>query len=156
MPKRASQSETATVRLARYLCERREAIISDWLELVRADPKLPTDSMSTLETKDHVPQLFDNLAETLRLYPSSSVDELSQKNGATHGDTRWKEGYSLPEVLREIKHLRKVLVRHLHAFENQNPDFTDDPRLFAASTLHAFLDNMALDASEEFLDLQNG
>src|SRR5687767_7637547 len=119
----APSPEPVNVRLASYLCERREAIVLEWLDRVRADAKISNDFMSTLQVRDHVPNLFDDLADTLRDYPGGSADAQSQKDGEAHGDARWKEGYSLPEVLREIKHLRAVLVHHLAAFEDLNPDF---------------------------------
>jgi hypothetical protein len=149
----ASSPESVNVRLASYLCERREVIMLDWLDRLRADPKIANDSMTTLQGRDHVPNLFDDLAETLRLYPRTSTAEQSHKDGEEHGSTRWKEGYSLPEVLREIKHLRAVLVHHLAAFEELNPDFGLVPRLFATSMIHAFFDNLALDATERFAEL---
>jgi hypothetical protein len=149
----ATLADPVNVRLACYLCDRREEIVLEWLDRVRADPKIANDSMTTLQVRDHVPNLFDDLAETLRSYPGTGTAEQSQRDGDAHGSTRWKEGYSLPEVLREIKHLRAVLVHHLAAFEDLNSDFGLVPRLFATTTLHAFLDNLSLDASEMFAEL---
>jgi hypothetical protein len=148
--------DPVNVRLAQYLCSRREAIILEWLDRVRADPKIPTDSMTTVQVKDHVPNLFDDLADTLRIYRSSGLENQAQKDCESHVGARWKEGYSLPELLREIKHLRTVLIYHLLAFEELNPDFGMVPRLFAIYTVHGFLDNMVIDATEEFLELERG
>jgi hypothetical protein len=148
-------SAPVNVRFAAYLSDRREVIILEWLDRIRADAKIPNESMTTLQLRDHVPNLFDDLAETLRAYPNNSADAQSQKDGEAHGDTRWKEGYSLSEVMREIKHLRAVLVHHILAFEDLNPDFGLVPRLFATSTVHTFLDDLVLDAIETFAELRD-
>jgi hypothetical protein len=146
-------ADSVNVRLAAYLCQRRELIMLEWLDRVRADPKLANDSMTTLQVRDHVPSLFDDLADTLRTYPGTETTVRARKDAEAHGVTRWKEGYSLAEVLREIKHLRAVLIHHLAAYEDLNPEFGLVPRLFATSTIHAFLDELGLEAAETFAEL---
>jgi hypothetical protein len=148
---KAAHPDSVNARLASYLCEHREPIMLEWLDRVRADREIPTGGLTTAQLKDHVPHLFNDLADTLRLYGSEAVAARSEEDAETHGDTRWEQGYELPDLLREIKHLRTILIYHLLAFEELNPDFGMVPRLFALSTLHRFLDNMAIDATVEFV-----
>ena len=54
-------------------------------------------------------------------------------------------------TLRELKHLRSILIYHLRVFEGLNPEDGMAARLFIATTLHAFIDEMAIAAAEQYL-----
>ena len=143
---------SANVRFADYLGTQKEAIISEWLKQVRRDAAiLPTETLNTVALKNHLPQIFDDLTETLRRSGSGNVAEQSVMDAEEHGATRMQQGYELPEMLRELKHLRAILIYHLLVFEKKNPDNDMAARLFASTTLHGFLDEMAIDATEEYL-----
>jgi hypothetical protein len=138
--------------LADYLGTQKEAILTEWRERVRADKKiLATRSLNTAAITNHLPEIFDDLVGTLRRYGSTTVAEQTTKNAEEHGSTRQRQGYELSEVLRELMHLRAILIYHLRHFEDLHPDFSMAARLFVATTLHRFLDEMAIDAAEEFL-----
>ena len=62
-----------------------------------------------------------------------------------------RQGYELSEMLREIKHLRAILILHIRLFEEQNPDHDLPTRLILSTSLHSFLDQLMIDATEEFL-----
>ena len=126
--------------------------MNEWLERVRNDPAIPTGTLTTAALKDHLPQLFNDLTETLRRYGSEPVAEQSEKDAETHGAVRWQQGYDVAELLREIKHLRAILIYHLSVFEETNQEFGMGARLFVASTLHRFLDELGIDATTQFLN----
>lgn len=138
--------------LADYLGTQKEAILTEWRKRVIDDKKIPaTRSLNTAAITNHLPEIFDDLAATLRRYGSEAVAEQTTKNAEEHGTTRQHQGYQLSEVLRELMHLRAVLIYHLRHFEDLHPDFGMASRLFVATTLHRFLDEMAIDATEEYL-----
>lgn len=137
-------------RLADYLCAQRESIIGEWLGRVRGDPDIPTDSLSTPELKDHVPWIFDDLADTLRGYGTATSGQ-TDRDSAIHAGVRWRQGYRLSDVLRELKHLRTNLIYRLRAFEELNADFVGVARLFALEILHRFLDDVAISAADQYL-----
>lgn len=139
-------------RLAQNLTSNRNEIIGEWLKRVRSDTNIPTDSLTTPQLKDHMPQLFDDLTSTLCRYGSEAVSEQSEKDGEKHGATRWQQGFELTEMLRELMHLRAILIYHLRIFEETNEDFGMASRLFVSSTLHRFLDEMGIDATRQFLN----
>ena len=60
------------------------------------------------------------------------------------------KGNELTEMLRELKHLRSILIYHLRVFEGLNPEDGMAARLFIATTLHAFIDEMAIAAAEQY------
>jgi RsbT co-antagonist protein rsbRD N-terminal domain len=145
-------SSSINVRFADYLHSQRDSIISEWLERIQSDPTiLPTETLNTFALKNHLPEIFDALTDTLRRYGCEAVAGQSVKDAEEHGATRPSQGYELPEMLRELKLLRAVLIFHLRAFDDQNPDDGMAARLFISTTLHGFLDEMAIDATEEYL-----
>jgi len=138
-------------RLAKTLEAQRDDIINEWLDRVRNDPAIPTDSLTLEQVRDHLPQLFDDLTQTLSRYGSDAVADQSERDGEEHGSARWKQGFELPEMLREVMHLRSILIHRLGVFETSNEDFGLVARLFVTNTLHKFLDRMGINATEQFL-----
>lgn len=143
--------ESVNGRLAKSLDLQRNEIISEWLDRVRKDPAIPTESLTLEQVRDHLPQLFDDLTETLNRYGSEVVAEQAEKDGEEHGAARWQQGFQLPEMLRELMHLRSILIHRLGLFESTNEDFGMVARLFVTTTLHGFLDRMGINATEQFL-----
>lgn len=138
--------------LADHLCTHKEEILNDWRERVRGDAAIvATRSLNTAALTNHLPEIFDDLTATLRRYGSETVAEQATKDAEEHGATRHQQGYELPELLRELMHLRAILIYHLRHFEDLHPDFGMASRLFVSTTLHRFLDEMAIDATEEYL-----
>lgn len=138
-------------RLARSLDSQRNDIVNEWLDKVRKDPDIPTDSLTWEQVRDHIPQLIDDLTGTLDRYGSEVVADQAEKDGEEHGSARWEQGFALPEMLRELMHLRSILINRLGLFESKNEDFGMVARLFVTTTLHRFIDRMAINASEQFM-----
>lgn len=143
--------ESVNGRLARTLDSQRSEIIGEWLTRVGKDPLIPTDSLTLDQVRDHLPHLFDDLTDTLRRYGDAEVADQSEKDGEEHGAARWQQGFQLPEMLRELMHLRAILIHRLGMFEEHNEDFGMVARLFVTTTLHGFLDRMGINATEQFL-----
>jgi hypothetical protein len=139
-------------RLARSFDSQREDIINEWLDKVRKDPDIPTDSLTWEQVRDHIPQLIDDLTGTLDRYGSEVVADQAEKDGEEHGFARWEQGFELPEMLRELMHLRAILIHRLGLFESKNEDFGMVARLFVTTTLHRFIDHMAINATERFME----
>lgn len=137
--------------LAKSLNLQREEIIKEWLHRVGKDASIPTESLTLEQLRDHLPQLFDDLTNTLSRYGSEAVAEKSEKDGEEHGSARWQQGFQLPEMLREIMHLRAILIQRLGLFEAKNKDFGLASLLFVTTTLHGFLDRMGINATEQYL-----
>lgn len=150
-PEKKAHPESVNGRLARTLDSQRSEVIGEWLTRVRKDPLIPTDSLTLDQVRDHLPQLFDDLTDTLRRYGDAEVADQSEKDGEEHGAARWQQGFQLPEMLRELMHLRAILIHRLGLFEEHNEDFGMVARLFVTTTLHGFLDRMGINATEQFL-----
>lgn len=138
--------------LATYLDNAKESIITEWVGRVRADPAISaTDILNTTAVKNHLPEMFNDLTASLRNEDSGIPDNNSGKDAAEHGAARMMQGYELSEMLREIKHLRVILILHLRLFEEQYSDNSMPVRLHTSTSLHTFLDQLMIDATEEFL-----
>ncbi len=154
-PKPAAHPDSVNSRLADYLATQKEAILTEWLKRVRGDPEIiSTENLNTIALRNHLPKIFDDLIDTLRRYGCEVVAGQAVKDAEEHGNTRLQQGYELPEMLRELKLLRAVLIYHMRAFEDLHPDDGMAARVFTSTTLHAFLDEMAIDATKEYLESQ--
>ena len=142
-------------RLADYFAERQESIIEDWLTRVRHDAEIPSETLSIAALKNHLPRLFDDLISTLRSYGSQAVADQTLADAVSHATTRWRQGFHLTGVLRELMHLRADLIQHLCRFEELNPEFGITERFFALTTLHRFIDEVGMEACEQFLVEEN-
>ena len=141
-----------TGRFATYLNDQKDSILTEWLGRVLADPAiLVTDILNTVAIRNHLPEIFDDLTASLRNYGDDSVAKKAVVDAGEHGAARMRQGYELSEMLREIKHLRAVLILHIRLFEEQNPDHDLPTRLVLSTSLHSFLDQLMIDATEEFL-----
>lgn len=137
-------------RLARSLTSQRLEIINEWLERVREDPTVPTDSL-TLELIRHLPALMDDLNDHLSRYASEVVSDPSRKHAAFLAAERRRHGSEPQEMLRELIHLRFILINRLRRFETQNEDFGIVARLFVTATIHGFLVRMGITAAEQLM-----
>ena len=138
-------------RLAEFLCGRKEEMIRSWMGRVQADPAIAAESLTTNQLRDNLPRLFDDLADTLLRYGSQDVADRSAKDAEKHGAERWLQGFELPQLLREIMHLRSIFIYYLRVFEEQHTDFGSAARLYAHTTVHEFLDHLGMEATERFL-----
>ncbi|CAN5840347.1 hypothetical protein BH11VER1_BH11VER1_37440 [soil metagenome] len=144
--------DSVNQRLADYLHENKEVIINEWLGRVHVDTKIAsTEILNTVALKNHIPRIFDDLTDTLRRYGSKSVADQAIDNAEDHGATRFRQGYELPEMLREIKHFRAVIIYHLQVFDDLNEADGLAARLFISTTVHGFIDELTIDATEEYL-----
>jgi hypothetical protein len=143
--------DSVNARLADFICSRKEEMIRAWISRVTADRAVPSSSLTTNQLRNHLPRLFDDLADILRDYNSDGTVRRAERDAKKHGEERWEQGFSLVDLLREVMHLRGVFIYHLRVFEEMHSDFGTPARLFASSTVHQFLDELAIDAAERFL-----
>jgi RsbT co-antagonist protein rsbRD N-terminal domain len=150
-----NERTTVTSQLADYFTANREAIINEWCERMAADPALPTDRLSERALIDHLPRIFSDLTQTLRRDGSTAVAAQSDRDAEKHAEERWKQGFSLTNLLREFHHLRAVLTDHLMLFEKLHADFAQAQRVFALSTVNGFLDAVMTEGCEQYVAGQN-
>ncbi len=122
-------SLAALKRIAAFLAERRETILSAWRQAVDRDPELTTASTITrAQFIDHIPAVLE--AFEWRLSAQQEAERAQaraeqKKSSAEHGLHRWQQGYNQPETMGEWGHLHLCLLHELEEFQQLNP--TIDP-----------------------------
>lgn len=148
---RIESGQSIGAQLASFLSARRDAITAEWVEAVERDTKLPTsDNLTLHQLRDHLPQLFEDLSDTLRDAFSKDVKAEAAHTAARHGEHRWTEGYDLSELIREFAHVRTAFITHLIEFEEHHSDFGAAARAFAHVTFHRFFDDAIRNSVETF------
>jgi len=66
-------------------------------------------------TRRSFPEMLRELAETIRHGNGERQKCIIKKTGAAHGNARWKTGFRLDEVLRELDRIRETLLREIQA-----------------------------------------
>jgi signal transduction histidine kinase len=152
-----SHANAELVHLADHLGPRCQDIIEAWLAALKDDPLLNTDqSLPRAQLLDHIPQLLRGFEQQLRdLGAGKGVDSTRERTaGAAHGVQRWKQGYDLREVARELGWLNECVVVQLDRFADENPR-TSHAAMSAARRAWAALCRIDIEASIcEYVRLQ--
>jgi len=151
-----SGDEKILAGLGEYLLNHRDEIMSEWLEAVERNPGITSSRyMGYAELVDHLPTLFQDLAERLKNLQSYSGYKATSNPGRTHGKFRWRQGYRLAEVIREAGIIRWILSRNwLDAFEREVPQFDKEIRRTAEYIIHEAVDDVIADSAEQYLEEQ--
>ncbi len=108
-----STHETVS-RLALFLLTHRDALLAQWRTACERDKTLWAGGVLSMEEfNDEVPVLLDMLDQRLRGQPTQGdpVDHARK-----HGLHRFKEGYSLDELMSEMGHLHQCLSNSIQEY----------------------------------------
>jgi PAS domain S-box-containing protein len=92
--------------LSSVICER-------WLRLVLKDPELAALPLSEQERSDHVPDMMEELIRRLE-GPLSELSPPATEAARKHGKTRYRQGYTIPQIVFEARVLHQVLSATIH------------------------------------------
>jgi len=111
-------------RLARHLVDNHEAIIERWMALCESDEELShiSSRLTRTEFRDNIPPALEGLC---RILAGDAVERSPaiQAEVARHGHHRWRQGFSLRELIRDWGHLNRVVVAVFEGFcRAQCPD----------------------------------
>ncbi|MDQ6680760.1 MAG: sensor histidine kinase [Pseudomonadota bacterium] len=133
-------NESELARLARYLRQRRDAILEAWRESVRKDPLMSTgDSLPPAQLNDHIPAVLAGFERELLDSSGAAgpVVAASNESAAAHGLHRWQQGYDLREVTRELGKLNECVVAELEDYANSSDSALDRVAIAKARRLWA-------------------
>ncbi|MEO8205662.1 MAG: sensor histidine kinase [Chthoniobacterales bacterium] len=143
---------TPLAALADFLNERRMDITAEWLDRVRKDRKIPSaDEMPQAELLDHLPELLEDLIK--KLHEARLEAPVALDKGKVHGEVRWRQGYRLDELLREICVLRKVLMEYLAEFYRQQK-MEQTLQTLSGKIVHEGLDDIVSKSTVAFVQHQ--
>jgi signal transduction histidine kinase len=144
--------------IAKHLSNRREAILQAWQNAIKRDPTLTTgDSLPRVQLYDHIPAMLLTFERELYHSPADAVEagkEAGQAPAAAHGLQRWRQGYDLREVTRELGKLNECVVAELDGYTETNPDISH-ATIAAARRLWAALCSTGIEESVgKYFELQ--
>jgi RsbRD-like negative regulator of sigma factor len=154
LPTPAAHPESINARLAAYLTQQKDSIMDELMKRLRKADMIETDALTNSELRSHVPQILEDLTRELLHFGSEDAAKLTHLDAVEHGAARWRQGFNLSELLRESGHLRTILIYHLCQFEEAHTAFGFAARYFANSTLHRILDDVMINAAQQFQKTQ--
>jgi signal transduction histidine kinase len=153
MPEIPPSGAPARQSLADWLDARRDRIVADWMQAVAEDKHIPNaDHLTMSMLQDHLPEMFAEFIVTLREPAPEAADADASRTGHAHGKTRWRHGYRLDEVLRELARVREILLARIRQFcDERRADLLRDEA--EVRTRH-FFDRVVAASARQFMTEQ--
>ncbi len=100
----------------------------EWVKVVESDPEIPTSDRLTFSAlEDHFPEMLQELAGEIRSGPLTSDSASVKATAKAHAKSRWKNGYRLDEVLRELNRIREMLTHEIRDHLSDLPAAESEP-----------------------------
>ena len=136
--------------ISRLLKSGQETIVRDWTEKVASDRRINSDArLSYLQLIDHVPQIVEELQQAIA---RGEREAPMMSEGREHGRQRWRQGYELKEVVRELTLLRVTLVEFIERYSGALPVRTADDFARSLNSINLFMDDEIYRTVEAYLD----
>lgn len=128
-----------------------EAIVREWSQKVASDKRVQSDAqLDYMQLIDHVPQIIDELRQALAR--DAHPDTGSLQKGREHGRQRWRQGYELKEVIRELMLLRTTLMEYIETARDQMSAKTFEQFSRAYRQINGFMDEELYKTVEAYLE----
>lgn len=136
--------------ISRLLKSGQETIVRDWTEKVTADRRINSDArLSYVQLIDHVPQIVEELQVAIA---RGDREAPMMTEGREHGRQRWRQGYELKEVVRELTLLRATLVEFLERYSGALPARAPEELTRSLNHINLFMDDEIYRTVEAYLD----
>ncbi len=152
-PRPSPEQQIIICGLSNFLADRRPTIVSQWMKQVLRDKDVPAaDDLTLTQLQDHIPQILDDLNQTLNDAFILEIKARAAWRAATHGQIRWQQEYDIAQLIREIGDLRITLIHHLAEYhEERVANFNGEAGLFAMIVVHSFFDSLIRISVEQFI-----
>lgn len=128
-----------------------ETIVRTWTQKVASDKRVQSDAqLDYLQLIDHVPQIIEELRQALAR--DAHPDTGSLRKGREHGRQRWRQGYELKEVIRELTLLRATLLEFIETARETMSAQTFDQLSRAYRQINGFMDEELYKTVEAYLE----
>lgn len=137
-----------------YVLARREQILQSWIATVDQNPSISTsDNLTYTQLLDHLPELCTELAALLKYPDAKEIKREARQDARAHGWKRWRQGYKLEELIREICLIRRNFNdTWLKAFAAVDKSFDLDAQNAARRVVEGFFDNVIIEATVQFVE----
>jgi len=151
MPDQPTSDPNGQEFIARHLETNRERIISDWLKVVQADDQIPSaDALTMTALKDHFPDMMTELVSSVRQGGVAGNDDEARETGRDHGRARWRNGYRLDELLRELARVREIVIAEVAVIR----DVSEGARRKAMNSIRLLFDSIVAASALQFVSAQ--
>jgi signal transduction histidine kinase len=132
----------------------REQILQSCIAAVNRHPNISSsDNLTYTQLLDHLPELCTELAVLLEKPDAQDIKREAKQDARAHGWKRWRQGYKLDELIREICLIRRSFNDvWLRAFADTDANFNVDAQNAARRVVEAFFDNVIIDATVQFVE----
>lgn len=93
-------------RIAEILEDNKREIVRRWLAIAHQDPQISLPKRTDRELTDHLPAAIEEIISRCR---GNKLSDTALKAAELHGRTRFKQGCSIPSLIREARMLQEVL-----------------------------------------------
>ena len=132
----------------------RDEILHSWIAAVDRNPSISTsDNLTYTQLLDHLPELCTELAALLKQPNANEIKREARQDARAHGWKRWRQGYKLEELIREICLIRwNFIDTWLKAFAAEERRFDFDAQNAARRVVESFFDNVIIEATVQFVE----
>ena len=132
----------------------RGQILQSWIAAVDKHPNISTsDNLTYTQLLDHLPELCAELAGLLKHPDAQEVKREAKQDARAHGWKRWRQGYKLEELIREICLIRRNFIdTWFGAFAAADARFDVDAQHGARRIVEGFFDNVIIEATVQFVE----
>jgi signal transduction histidine kinase len=142
------------VGFADFVLAHREQILQSWIATVDQHPNISTsDNLTYTQLLDHLPELCTELAALLKEPDAQQIKREARQDARAHGWKRWRQGYKLEELIREICLIRRDLIdTRLKASAAVDERFDLGAQNSARRVVECFFDNVIIEATVQFVE----
>ena len=143
----------AVSSLAQHLRDRQSQIIETWINAVRNDSEIKSArTISEPGLADHVPRLLNDLVDYIQSSAAEDSAKRVKQEARKHGSQRWRQGYQLAELLREIAIMhRLIMVDGLFSFFRPRPEYRGDHD-DARDLIDQFFENVTAGSVDQYVE----
>lgn len=96
-----------------------------WMKAVFHDAELTeSDRLTYEQLADHIPNILDEICGVLENQDLDHAEGAIERDARQHGKLRWKQGYRIDELVRELDLFRQMLTGAIVEFSEAQPYFT--------------------------------
>jgi len=96
-----------------------------WMRAVFHDTELSdADRLTYEQLSDHIPAILEEICGALEEQDLDEVEPAIERNARKHGKLRWRQGYRIDELVRELDLFRQMLAGQIVQFSESRPFFT--------------------------------
>jgi signal transduction histidine kinase len=147
------KGKSALSQLAAFLEGQQEVVTNQWMLAIRRDPEMSTSGgMTHLQLLDYLPLLYRELCAFLRQRDPAALQTEVKQDARQHGEHRWRQGYRLDELLRELEILRRILLATVvTSYAHAHPEFRDTAEITARSLINEFFSIATITSVKQFM-----